>query len=206
MIVLWIITLCMTAIFAYMTLKQNGLKRFVPGSILAGIALITYVISIFIESVSVDMSTSLMFIGITLFAGSIMVLMVAGIILFIHMNSETLYRKACPEGHAFYPFNYALSLEEFCCFSKSRISPRRTSSFVGSGISSSFFFFFLDVSLLKTLTNIKIEAAIIKKSKIVWMKLPYITADLPYPKCKSVKSTPPNTIPSNGVMISLLKN
>ena len=29
MIVLWIITLCMTAIFAYMTLKQNGLKRFV---------------------------------------------------------------------------------------------------------------------------------------------------------------------------------
>ena len=27
--------------FAYMTLKQNGLKRFVPGSILAGIALIT---------------------------------------------------------------------------------------------------------------------------------------------------------------------
>ena len=38
MIVLWIITLCMTAIFAYMTLKQNGLKRFVPGSILAGIA------------------------------------------------------------------------------------------------------------------------------------------------------------------------
>ena len=39
MIVLWIITLCMTAIFAYMTLKQNGLKRFVPGSILAGIAL-----------------------------------------------------------------------------------------------------------------------------------------------------------------------
>ncbi|PEC78149.1 DUF3917 domain-containing protein [Bacillus cereus] len=90
MIVLWIITLCMTAIFTYMTLKQNGLKRFVPGSILAGIALITYVISIFIESVSVDMSTSLMFIGITLFAGSIMVLMVAGIILFIHMNSETL--------------------------------------------------------------------------------------------------------------------
>ncbi|WP_144476730.1 DUF3917 domain-containing protein [Bacillus thuringiensis] len=90
MIVLWIITLCMTAIFAYMTLKQNGLKRFVPGNILAGIALITYVISIFIESVSVDMSTSLMFIGITLFAGSIMVLMVAGIILFIHMNSETL--------------------------------------------------------------------------------------------------------------------
>ncbi len=76
--------------FAYMTLKQNGLKRFVPGSILAGIALITYVISIFTESVSVDMSTSLMFIGITLFAGSIMVLMVAGIILFIHMNSETL--------------------------------------------------------------------------------------------------------------------
>ncbi|WP_242304542.1 DUF3917 domain-containing protein [Bacillus cereus group sp. BfR-BA-01350] len=90
MIVLWIITLCMTAIFAYMTLKQNGFKRFVPGSILAGIALITYVISIFIESVSVDMSTSLMFIGITLFASSIMVLMVAGIILFIHMNSETL--------------------------------------------------------------------------------------------------------------------
>lgn len=90
MIVLWIITLCMTAIFAYMTLKQNGLKRFVPGSILAGIALITYVISIFIESVSVDMSTSLMFMGITLFAGSVMVLMVAGIILFIHMNSETL--------------------------------------------------------------------------------------------------------------------
>ena len=76
--------------FAYMTLKQNGLKRFVPGSILAGIALITYVISIFIESVSVDMSTSLMFMGITLFASSIMVLMVAGIILFIHMNSETL--------------------------------------------------------------------------------------------------------------------
>ena len=30
MMVLWIITLCMTAIFAYMTLKQNGLKRFVP--------------------------------------------------------------------------------------------------------------------------------------------------------------------------------
>ena len=90
MIVLWIITLCMTAIFAYMTLKQNGLKRFVPGSILAGIALITYVISIFIESVSVDMSTSFMFIGITLFASSLMILMVAGIILFIHMNSETL--------------------------------------------------------------------------------------------------------------------
>ena len=45
----WIITLCMTAIFAYMTLKQNGLKRFVPGSILAGIALITYVISILLK-------------------------------------------------------------------------------------------------------------------------------------------------------------
>ena len=90
MIVLWIITLCITAIFAYMTLKQNGLKRFVPGSILAGIALITYVTSIFIESVSVDMSTSFMFMGITLFASSLMILMVAGIILFIHMNSETL--------------------------------------------------------------------------------------------------------------------
>ena len=49
MIVLWIITLCMTAIFAYMTLKQNGLKRFVPGSILAGIALITYVMSILLK-------------------------------------------------------------------------------------------------------------------------------------------------------------
>ena len=90
MIVLWIITLCITAIFAYMTLKQNGLKRFVPRSILAGIALITYVTSIFIESVSVDMSTSFMFMGITLFASSLMILMVAGIILFIHMNSETL--------------------------------------------------------------------------------------------------------------------
>ena len=49
MIVLWIITLCITAIFAYMTLKQNGLKRFVPGSILAGIALITYVTSILLK-------------------------------------------------------------------------------------------------------------------------------------------------------------
>ena len=37
------------------------------------------------------------------------------------------------------------------------------------------------------------------------MKLPYITADLPYPKCKLVKSTPPNTIPSNGVIISFTK-
>ncbi|PFA14942.1 MULTISPECIES: DUF3917 domain-containing protein [Bacillus cereus group] len=90
MIVLWIITLCMTAFFAYMTLKQNGLKRFVPGSILAGIALITYVASIFVESISVNVSASLVFVAITLFAGSIMVLMVAGIILFIHMNSETL--------------------------------------------------------------------------------------------------------------------
>ena len=90
MIILWIITLCMTAFFAYMTLKQNGLKRFVPGSILAGIALITYIASIFIESISVDVSTSFVFVAITLFAGSIMVLMVAGIILFIHMNSETL--------------------------------------------------------------------------------------------------------------------
>ena len=90
MIVLWIITLCMTAFFTYMTLKQNGLKRFVPGSILAGIALITYVISIFTESISTAVSTNFMFIGITLFAGSVMVLMVAGIILFIHMNSETL--------------------------------------------------------------------------------------------------------------------
>ncbi|PFJ19549.1 DUF3917 domain-containing protein [Bacillus cereus] len=90
MIILWIITLCTTAFFAYMTLKQNGLKRFVPGSILAGIALITYVISIFTKSISIDVSTNFMFIGITLFAGSVMVLMVAGIILFIHMNSETL--------------------------------------------------------------------------------------------------------------------
>lgn len=90
MIVLWMITLCMTTVFAYMTLKQNGLKRFIPGSILAGIALITYVTSIFIESISVDLSTSFVFVAITLFAGSIMVLMVAGIILFIHMNSETL--------------------------------------------------------------------------------------------------------------------
>ncbi|EEL48181.1 hypothetical protein bcere0022_45710 [Bacillus cereus Rock3-44] len=73
-----------------MTLKQNGLKRFVPGSILAGIALITYVASIFVESISVNVSASLVFVAITLFAGSIMVLMVAGIILFIHMNSETL--------------------------------------------------------------------------------------------------------------------
>ncbi|WP_242144158.1 MULTISPECIES: DUF3917 domain-containing protein [unclassified Bacillus cereus group] len=90
MIVLWIITLCMTAFFAYMTLKQNGLKRFVPGSILAGIALITYVSSIFIEHVSAEWSTNFVFSGITLFAGSIMVLMVAGIVFFIHMNSETL--------------------------------------------------------------------------------------------------------------------
>ena len=90
MIVLWIITLCMTAFFAYMTLKQNGLKRFIPGSILAGIALITYVTSIFIENVSASLSANFVFVGITLFAGSIMVLMVAGIILFIHMNSETL--------------------------------------------------------------------------------------------------------------------
>ncbi|KEK24483.1 DUF3917 domain-containing protein [Bacillus gaemokensis] len=90
MIILWIITLCMTALFAYMTLKQDGLKRFVPGSILAGIALITYVTSIFIESISADVSTSFVFVAITLFAGSIMVLMVAGIIWFIHMNSETL--------------------------------------------------------------------------------------------------------------------
>ncbi|MEH7459849.1 DUF3917 domain-containing protein [Bacillus pseudomycoides] len=90
MIVLWIITLCMTAFFAYMTLKQNGLKRFIPGSILAGIALITYVTSIFIKNVSVSLSANFVFVGITLFAGSIMVLMVAGIILFIHMNSETL--------------------------------------------------------------------------------------------------------------------
>ena len=90
MIVLWIITLCMTAFFAYMTLKQNGLKRFIPGSILAGIALITYVTSIFIENVSTSLSANFVFVGITLFAGSIMVLMVAGIILFIHMNSETL--------------------------------------------------------------------------------------------------------------------
>ncbi|MFJ8528086.1 DUF3917 domain-containing protein [Bacillus sp. NPDC094106] len=90
MIVLWIITLCMTAFFAYMTLKQNGLKRFIPGSILAGIALITYVTSIFIKNVSASLSANFVFVGITLFAGSIMVLMVAGIILFIHMNSETL--------------------------------------------------------------------------------------------------------------------
>ena len=89
MIILWMLTLCMTAVFAYMTLKQNGLKRFIPGSTLAGIALITYVTSIFIESISVNLSTSLVFVAITLFAGSIMILMVAGIILFIHMNSET---------------------------------------------------------------------------------------------------------------------
>lgn len=76
--------------FCIYDVKTKWFKAICSGSILAGIALITYVISIFIESVSVDMSTSLMFIGITLFAGSIMVLMVAGIILFIHMNSETL--------------------------------------------------------------------------------------------------------------------
>ncbi|PEY42431.1 DUF3917 domain-containing protein [Bacillus cereus] len=89
MIILWMLTLCMTAVFAYMTLKQSGLKRFIPGSTLAGIALITYVTSIFIENISVNLSASLVFVAITLFAGSIMILMVAGIILFIHMNSET---------------------------------------------------------------------------------------------------------------------
>lgn len=49
-----------------------------------------YVIFIFIESVLVDMSISLMFIGIILFVGSIMVFMVVGIILFIYMNLEML--------------------------------------------------------------------------------------------------------------------
>ncbi|MDM5156838.1 DUF3917 domain-containing protein [Bacillus sp. DX1.1] len=90
MIVLWMITLCMTAFFAYMTLIQSGLKRFIPGSILAGIALITYVASIFIENISVGWSASFVFFSITSFAGAIVVLMVAGIIMFIHMNSETL--------------------------------------------------------------------------------------------------------------------
>ncbi|CKG22296.1 Uncharacterised protein [Streptococcus pneumoniae] len=37
------------------------------------------------------------------------------------------------------------------------------------------------------------------------MKLPYIIDDLPNVIFKSVKSTPPNTIPSNGVMISFTK-
>ena len=76
--------------FCIYDVKTKWFKAICSGSILAGIALITYVISIFIESVSVDMSTSFMFIGITLFASSLMILMVAGIILFIHMNSETL--------------------------------------------------------------------------------------------------------------------
>ncbi len=56
--------------FCIYDVKKNGLKRFVPEVFLQELP-ITYVISIFIESVSVDMSTSLMFIGITLFAGSI---------------------------------------------------------------------------------------------------------------------------------------
>ena len=89
MIVLWIITLCMTYFCIY-DVKTKWFKAICSRKYSCRNCLITYVISIFIESVSVDMSTSLMFIGITLFAGSIMVLMVAGIILFIHMNSETL--------------------------------------------------------------------------------------------------------------------
>jgi hypothetical protein len=90
MIVLWGITLCMTAIFAYMTLKQSGMKRFIPGSVLAGIALITYVTSIFLESAGQQIHESFVFFSITLFVGAIIILLVAGIILFIHTNSETL--------------------------------------------------------------------------------------------------------------------
>ncbi|MFD0770570.1 DUF3917 domain-containing protein [Bacillus sp. CGMCC 1.60114] len=90
MIVLWGITLCVTAIFAYMTLKQSGMKRFIPGSVLAGIALITYVTSIFLESAGQQIHESFVFFSITLFVGAIIILLVAGIILFIHTNSETL--------------------------------------------------------------------------------------------------------------------
>ncbi|MEI4829654.1 DUF3917 domain-containing protein [Bacillus sp. FJAT-53711] len=90
MIVLWGITLCMTAIFAYMTLKQSGMRRFIPGSVLAGIALITYVTSIFLESAGQQIHESFVFFSITLFVGAIIILLVAVIILFIHTNSETL--------------------------------------------------------------------------------------------------------------------
>jgi hypothetical protein len=90
MIILWGITLCMTAIFAYMTLKQSGMRRFIPGGILAGIALITYVTSIFLESAGEQIHDSFVFMSTTLFVGAIIILLVAGIILFIHTNSETL--------------------------------------------------------------------------------------------------------------------
>lgn len=90
MIILWGITLCVTAIFAYMTLKQSGMRRFIPGGVLAGIALITYVTSIFLESAGGQIHDSFVFFSITLFVGAIIILLVAGIILFIHTNSETL--------------------------------------------------------------------------------------------------------------------
>ncbi|WP_242225100.1 DUF3917 domain-containing protein [Bacillus cereus group sp. BfR-BA-01380] len=90
MIILWGITLCATALFAYMTLKQSGIRRFIPGSTLAGIALITYVASIFFESAGEQVHEKLVFFSTTLFVGAIIILLVAGIILFIHTNSETL--------------------------------------------------------------------------------------------------------------------
>ncbi|MGG0237068.1 DUF3917 domain-containing protein [Bacillus rhizoplanae] len=90
MIILWGITLCVTAIFAYMTLKQSGIRRFIPGGVLAGIALITYVTSIFLESAGDQIHDIFVFFSITLFVGAIIILLVAGIILFIHTNSETL--------------------------------------------------------------------------------------------------------------------
>ncbi|MGG2064017.1 MULTISPECIES: DUF3917 domain-containing protein [unclassified Bacillus (in: firmicutes)] len=90
MIILWGITLCVTAIFAYMTLKQSGMRRFIPGSVLAGIALITYVTSIFLESAGQQIHANFVFFSITLFVGAIIILLVAVIILFIHTNSEML--------------------------------------------------------------------------------------------------------------------
>ena len=48
---------------------------------------------------------------------------------------------------------------------------------------------------------IKIEKAMIKKSTIDWMNAPYMMAESPFPTCKSEKSTPPNKIPTSGIIM-----
>ena len=82
---------------------------------------------------------------------------------------DTKQTRNCP------PFNSANKSNDYFSFNISRISVSSTSSLLGAGgaagaAGASTFFF--SVSLVSNLMNIKIEKAIIRKSKVTCKKLP----------------------------------
>ena len=87
------------------------------------------------------------------------------IVVFISSHSCLLF-LFCHEKNSGYPF---------CSFSKSRISARSFSSWVGSGAlgaSAGFSASFLAVTLFTTLMSRNTQKATMRKSRVVWRKLP----------------------------------